>query len=231
MIEILQFLTEFRTASGVLFPIKKVCYNLIGYMIMAVDKRLIVNQIYSTSIQLFMDKGFDNISVNEICRNAGITKPTFYRYISSKDDILKNYYFDIPEFHPVINFENESQNDYIKLIIQTFRNSFSHYLSLGIDLLKSHIISQTGGLTMLAQANSEFRDTMIDYIEKGQKYGQILNDQDPEVILEQLMAVLLGYAFSICTDPTEDAVELEDLESLMVGICRARSDTPEEIHG
>lgn len=200
-------------------------------MIMAVDKRLIVNQIYSTSIQLFMDKGYENISVNEICRNVGITKPTFYRYISSKDDILTNYYFDIPEFHPVINKASEQENDYLQLIIDTFRNSFSHYLSLGVDLFKSHIISQTKGLTQLTGYDENFKKTMIDYIEKGKKYGQIQNEQDPETILEQLMAILLGYAYTICTNPTDDAAELSDLESLMIGVCHAYTDMPEDVHG
>lgn len=222
MREIVQFLDEFGSCSGVSIPIKKVCYNFNGYMIMAVDKRLIVNQIYSTSIQLFMEKGFDNISVNEICRNVGITKPTFYRYVSSKDDILTNYYFDIPEFHPTVNEEREEENDYLSLITASLRNSFSHYLSLGVDLLKSHIIAQSNGLTILTQANPEFRALMLEYIDKGKKYGQILNDQDSEVILEQLMAVLLGYAFYICTEPTEVAVELSDLDRLLTGVCRAR---------
>lgn len=189
---------------------------------MAVDKKLILNQIYSTSIQLFMDKGFDNISVNEICRNVGITKPTFYRYVNSKDDILANYYFNIPEFYPDIEPDENGEVDYIQVLTACLRHSFSHYLSLGIDMLSAHIVSQTHGMSLLSQANPEWASQLMEYVKKGQESGQILSDISAEELLLQLQAGLLGYAYMICSENRDD-YELSDLQDMLEVICRGKS--------
>ncbi|MCL1802018.1 MAG: TetR/AcrR family transcriptional regulator [Eubacteriaceae bacterium] len=39
------------------------------------------------STELFNEKGFDEVSVDEICRAAGVTKGSFYHHFNSKYDI------------------------------------------------------------------------------------------------------------------------------------------------
>lgn len=36
-------------------------------------------------------KPYESISINEICVQAGLTRPTFYNHFSSKDVVLRNY--------------------------------------------------------------------------------------------------------------------------------------------
>lgn len=51
-----------------------------------------VDVILTTAARLFHEQGFNDVSVDQICQECGITKPTFYRYIPTKDDILATYY-------------------------------------------------------------------------------------------------------------------------------------------
>ena len=46
-------------------------------------------QIYSTAKSLFMRYGFKRVSVEEICREAGVSKMTFYKFFSNKFALLK----------------------------------------------------------------------------------------------------------------------------------------------
>ena len=50
------------------------------------------SHICESAIELFASKGYDEVSVNEICRAVNITKPTFYKYVKTKEDILFHYY-------------------------------------------------------------------------------------------------------------------------------------------
>lgn len=50
-------------------------------------------RIIETSYNLFREKGFDDVTVADICEACEITKTTFYRYLSSKEDTL-TYFFD-----------------------------------------------------------------------------------------------------------------------------------------
>jgi AcrR family transcriptional regulator len=47
-------------------------------------------QIVQTGSTLFMKFGFKRITVEEICRKAGVSKMTFYKYFPNKMALLKN---------------------------------------------------------------------------------------------------------------------------------------------
>jgi len=47
-------------------------------------------QIMQTASTLFMKFGFRRITVEEICRTAGVSKMTFYKYFPNKMALLKN---------------------------------------------------------------------------------------------------------------------------------------------
>lgn len=46
------------------------------------------NEIIDTAAFLFMEKGYDRCSVNDILNKIGIAKGTFYHYFKSKEDVL-----------------------------------------------------------------------------------------------------------------------------------------------
>lgn len=45
--------------------------------------------ILNTAILLFSQKGYEGVGVQEICDNAGITKPTLYYFFKSKQGLLQ----------------------------------------------------------------------------------------------------------------------------------------------
>jgi AcrR family transcriptional regulator len=70
------------------------------------DKR--INDILDASIQEFVDKGYENTSMESIAARAGLTKGGLYYHFNSKDDILikANEAF----MEPVIAFMTEAMN-------------------------------------------------------------------------------------------------------------------------
>ncbi|GKU26757.1 TetR/AcrR family transcriptional regulator [Clostridium folliculivorans] len=46
------------------------------------------NEIMDRSLELFIEKGYDNTSINEIVNSLSIAKGTFYHYFTSKEEIL-----------------------------------------------------------------------------------------------------------------------------------------------
>ena len=47
------------------------------------------NQIYRAAIRLFGKYGYDGLAVDEICRQAGISKGSFFQYFPSKSHLLE----------------------------------------------------------------------------------------------------------------------------------------------
>ena len=58
----------------------------------AADKERKKNLIYAAAMKLFTDKGFENVSVEDIALEAKVSYGTFYNFFSKKDDVLM-YFF------------------------------------------------------------------------------------------------------------------------------------------
>ena len=49
-------------------------------------------EISDTAVKLFLDKGYNNVTIQDICNELNITKPTLYKYISNKEDLILDLY-------------------------------------------------------------------------------------------------------------------------------------------
>ena len=52
-----------------------------------------INRVRDVALQLFVDKGFDSVTVDEIAETADIGRATFFNYFSTKDAVLRSYHF------------------------------------------------------------------------------------------------------------------------------------------
>ena len=72
----------------------------------SIEKR---NRIIKTGFDLFCEKGYHNISTNEIAKKAGVSVGIIYQYFENKHDILlesMNYYSDSIMYPTLDSFEN-----------------------------------------------------------------------------------------------------------------------------
>jgi AcrR family transcriptional regulator len=51
----------------------------------------------SIGIQLFLEHGFDNVTVEDICAAAGLSRRSFFRYFSAKEEIVMSVFADLAD--------------------------------------------------------------------------------------------------------------------------------------
>ncbi|MEU1881606.1 TetR family transcriptional regulator [Streptosporangium sp. NPDC020072] len=51
-------------------------------------KQQVHDAISTAAITLFLDRGFDEVSVAEVAAAAGVSKPTLFKYFASKEDLV-----------------------------------------------------------------------------------------------------------------------------------------------
>ena len=51
------------------------------------------DRITEAAVRCFRTKGYDEVSVNDICREANVARSTFYRVFSNKKDVIQYYMF------------------------------------------------------------------------------------------------------------------------------------------
>lgn len=87
------------------------------------QSKLTKEKIFASAVNLISKYGYNNISVDQICKEAGVAKGTFYVHYKSKEDIVReSYYSDMSEYI-IMHYDNikkEFENLTIKQYIIKF---------------------------------------------------------------------------------------------------------------
>jgi AcrR family transcriptional regulator len=152
---------------------------------MSVSQRSKQKQIIETARALFWKYGMNRVSVEEICREAGISKMTFYNYYKNKDDlaiaILDVIQEEAMQKYQTIMNQKIPFVEKVKLSIQLKMEGTealsSEFFS---DLHKNAAPEVTAHFQKMYQENIQV--VLNDYL-KAQKRGDIRKDIKPEFIL------------------------------------------------
>lgn len=141
-----------------------------------------VKTIISAAIKLFKDKGYENVSVNDICKEAGIARSTFYLTFAGKkeiiDKILSDVRLDRDEFFGDFIV---AENDFERMWILCNR-----YLTVAINfgpklvgsLLRLELLGELDIMGMVHKVD----EWMIKLLSNSQKTGVILSPEPAERI-------------------------------------------------
>ncbi len=150
------------------------------------------NKIFEVSGRLFKEKGFENVTVDEITREAGIGKGTFFNYFPTKISLL--IYFGEQKETLVYNMvKNEtirsiSTKEKIKNIMVVVAKSNEKDKEL-TKLLVFEYIKHAGSRTKDEGTSQRFSKILYHLLGEGVKKGEVRSDIDLKKAAENLSAV------------------------------------------
>lgn len=157
-------------------------------------------QIIETAIGLYKERGYENVSVKDICNRCNLTRGAFYYHFKSKDEILDNYF---------LSSDNLAINEILPLIsakkyIEQFYYFFDMYLErtfiAGHDIFGQIIkrnIDKSGKIFSPKDIN--MRTVYSSLIEKAQNAGEILNRTPPDLLVDTIVYIADGIALVWCS--------------------------------
>lgn len=143
--------------------------------------------LVNTAYELFRRYGFQRVSVEEICRQAGVSKVTFYKYFSGKDDLILFIVRSL--FDTMLDRSGE-----ILSSATGIREKFD-----SISLLKQSLMAEVGEemtrAILLHPAAKEYlldiyqrsADMLREFVAREQKRGNINSKANVELILVLMM--------------------------------------------
>lgn len=162
------------------------------------------NKIYNVAIDLMERKGFDNITIEEIAKKAGVSIGSFYHYFNSKNDILVEIYKIGDEFFQNVrdNFKGQTA---LEKIVEFFDFYATLNVSTGIDTAKQ---LYTANNKMFIKKGRYMQALLTEIITEGQKNGEIISTKPATDITEFLFIAARGLVYDWCLH--EGSYDLED---------------------
>lgn len=152
-------------------------------------------RLLEAAIQLIDERGFNNVTIQDISSKAGMSVGNFYNYFQSKDSIilalygLSDDYFD--QF--VIPKLLESDQPVIEKIGEFAQEQVAFGLKYGIEnIAQLYRIQITHNTPDFYSNQRGLVAGMIKLIQSGQEKGELLNTISAEQISQELLLIIRG---------------------------------------
>lgn len=161
-------------------------------------------KIVKSAYQLFNEKGYNETTVMDICDVCHITKTTFYRYISSKEDLLSYFFDDISDDLGTLIINLAHADNYWSQIIYAFDLIVNRMNRFGRKLYSQLYISNLNKDNGTFDEIKVLKEIVITLIEKAQMAQQIENQGNPAELYELCENICFGCGIRWCLNQIDD---------------------------
>lgn len=160
-----------------------------------------LRKVYQSFACLLKEKGYENISVNDLIKKAEISRSTFYAHFKSTKDVLSSFCDSIFDHVFSLKLEKEAGHDFSesRLLSPTryLTHIFYHFYE-DRDLISS-ISNSEGSYVFLNELKRRSSPFMNDLIEEGYiKYDDIPSSMVLTVTTESFAALLSSWVKGGC---------------------------------
>ncbi len=156
-------------------------------------------KIYRTAVNLITERGFDKITVDEICKAAGVAKGSFYHYFKSKDDIVIEAYNVLDRYFMEEVVNELTQDSCLEKLKVYLTHMAKHADDHGIDFVKQFYKSQIfTHANFVVSSERGFYKILYRIIDNGQNNGEFRKDLSSDELSMGLMVVVRGILYDWC---------------------------------
>lgn len=153
------------------------------------------NRIYECGVNLIGKYGFDQITVEQIASEAGVSVGTYYYYFESKFELFKEMFKRADEYFLNKIADNLESNIAPEQIVEFFEKYADFTYDNGIEIVKKIYIPDN---KMFITENRPMQTILQSIIEKGQSSGEIPKSMSSIELTNMLFLVGRGVIFDWC---------------------------------
>ncbi len=152
------------------------------------------------AIELFREKGTENVSIKDICEAVSVTRNAFYYHFESKDllfDAVGDWVSSVSKARIVTLFGCQS---YYQQMWEFYKAYLLTEIEVGVDIMNHVCFSRTmkGRADFYSYIDADLAAKMTELISKAQAAGQIGNLSSPDDLLWSSYAILRGVNIKWC---------------------------------
>jgi len=161
-------------------------------------------KIYRTALRLFEKEGFDKVTVDQVCKKAGVSKGTFYVYFRSKEQVVLDLFSTTDKMYDdFVANELASISDPMEKLILLVRKALSYTVEKGPDLMevsyRARASLHRSGNPRLTESRAIYR-IVIKLVEEAHRRGYILKDLSANEVAPLLIRTFEGLIHDWCME-------------------------------
>ncbi len=155
-------------------------------------------EIQKVAIRLFLKKGYSNVTIMDICNELNITKPTFYKYVEAKEDLIIDLYDLIVKKITSNVLKVIDVDSSIERLVLIFNELMNETITYNSDLYSQMLIANLNENRHSFDMRDEMTSICVLLVKKAQENHEIHNMQPPEILYKTLAYCFTGYEIMWC---------------------------------
>lgn len=156
-------------------------------------------KIFRAARHILQKKGYEQLSIKNICEEAGVSNGSFYHHFKTKDDLLSYYIEEQPGINPDLLELPADPAEAKKAIIYVYLNYVHYCQKLGVEFMANYYTPKNQSLNPLIWTERPYPIvTVSDYLRKAIKAGVVSPSASLEDIATDIRMIVIGNVFEWC---------------------------------
>ena len=156
-------------------------------------------KIFQAAKRILQKKGYEELSIKNICEEAGVSNGSFYHHFKTKDDLLSYYIEDQPKIDPDLLELPDSAEGVKDGIIQVYMNYVKYCRELGVEFMAEYYDTKNQALNAAIRAERPYPIVTVQtYVEKAIREGIVRLHVGIDEFTTDIRMIVIGNVFEWC---------------------------------
>ncbi len=156
-------------------------------------------RIFRAAKRILQKKGYEELSIKNICEEAGVSNGSFYHHFKSKDDLLSYYIEEQPGVDPELLDMPANAAEAKNAVIGVYLNYVEYCRQLGVEFMSGYYDTKNQALNPAIRSDRPYPIVTVQhYIEKVMEAGVIRLNVELEEFTTDIRMIVIGNVFEWC---------------------------------
>ena len=156
-------------------------------------------KIFRAAKDILQKKGYEQLSIKNICEEAGVSNGSFYHHFKTKDDLLSYYIEEQPGIDSNLLDMQSTPDEAKQTIIYVYLNYVHYCQKLGVEFIANYYTPKNQSLNPLIWSKRPYPIvTVSDYLQKAIEAGVVSPSAQLNDIATDIRMIVIGNVFEWC---------------------------------
>ena len=156
-------------------------------------------KIFQAAKCILQKKGYEELSIKNICEEAGVSNGSFYHHFKTKDDLLSYYIEDQPSINPDLLETPKDIEEAKRGIIRVYMNYVKYCRELGVEFMSGYYDTKNQALNAAVRSERPYPIVTVQtYVEKAIDAGVLRLNVEIDEFTTDIRMIVIGNVFEWC---------------------------------